>query len=599
MRNAVPIRPVSVTSFDSVLHTRADGSITFDTPVELGRYPRRVTEWLEHWADAAPDRVFLAERAGDGWRTIAYAALLRDVCAVGQALLDRGLSVDRSVAILSANSIDHATLMLACLHVGVPCTALSAAYSAGSATGFQKLHHCLGLLTPGLVFAEDASRFATAIAAIAAPGLEVVSSHPASPAQTAFAALLGTAPTAAVAQAAAAVGPDTVAKVMFTSGSTGVPKGVITTHGMLCSNQQMIRQAFPVLLEEPPVLADWLPWSHCFGGNHNFGIVLANGGTFTIDDGLPVPGAFDRTIRTLREVAPTFYFSVPKGYVELAGALRTDPALRANFFSRIRMLFYAAASLPQPVWNEMEALAVETTGTRIQWMTGLGCTETAPFALSCRPDVAVAGTVGLPVPGVSLKLAPFEGKLEARFRGPNVTPGYWRDPERTAAAFDAEGYYCSGDALAFVDADDPDMGLRFDGRLTEDFKLLSGTWVSAGPLRARVVDALQPWIRDVVVAGADRDYLGVLALPAHPDVMSDPAAMASIQARLAALNTGGNATRVQRFAFLTAPLSIDEGELTDKGSLNQRGILARHAGLVETLYADPPPPGVFAIGTAP
>jgi len=409
--------------------------------------------------------------------------------------------------------------------------------------------------------------------------------------------LLATPPTPDVDRAAARVGPDTVAKILFTSGSTGQPKGVITTQRMLCSNQQMLRQAFPVLTEEPPVLLDWLPWSHTFGGSHNLGLVLANGGSLYLDEGRPVPGQFAETVRNLREIAPTLYFNVPKGYEELARHLDADPDLRRRFFSRVRLLFYAAASLPQPVWDYMDRLAVQATGTRIQWMTGLGSTETAPFALSCRPDVTGAGNVGLPSPGMQLKLAPVDGKLEARVRGPNVTPGYWRDPAQTAAAFDAEGFFRMGDALVFADPDDRQRGFRFDGRVGEDFKLVTGTWVSVGPLRARLVEALSPWVRDLVIAGLDRDYLAVLALPATPETAGDPAVRVALQDRLdlLAAEATGSSTRIRRLAFLTAPLSIDAGELTDKGTINQRGVLRNHAQQVHELYADPPLPHVLQI----
>ncbi len=579
----VPVRPVSVSTVTAEITARADGTMLLRAPGGLASYPGRVTHWLEHWAARAPGRSFLAERDGDGWRHLTYGEALQRVLCCSQALLDRELSAERPVVILSGNSIDHAVLTLACLHVGIACAPLSPAYSLAGGS-FHKLTHCLDLLTPGLVFAADGERFG--------PALEVVGDVEA----VTDMAVLMTPPTPAVDKAAAEVGPDTVAKLLFTSGSTSKPKAVITTHRMLCSNQQMLRQAFPVLEAEPPVLADWLPWSHVFGGNHNLGLVLANGGTLYIDDGLPMPGAFDRTVRTLQEIAPTLYYNVPKGYVELVRALRHDAELRTRFFSRVRMLFYAAASLPQPVWDEMDQLAIATIGHRIQWMTGMGMTETAPFALTCRPDTALAGTVGLPVHGMELKLARVGSKLEARMRGPNITPGYWRDPMQTLAAFDEEGFFRSGDAVDFVDRADLQLGLRFDGRLTEDFKLTSGTWVSVGPLRTRLVDALSPWVRDIVVAGEGRDSLAVLAVT-DPASASDPRAIAHIR-RVLAGQRGGSASRVRRLGFLTAPLSIDSGELTDKGSINQRVVLARHAALVARLYEDPAPPCVICVEEA-
>ena len=602
--NASPVRPVSVTWSRAAFEHRRDGSVLVRPEEALGPYPARTGHWLEQGADTTPERTLLAERdaEGTGWRRLSYGKALDQARAIGQALLDRGLSAERPVAILSGNGIDHALLMLACLHVGVPVASISTAYSLqGAAGGFAKLRHCLGVLTPGLVFAEGA-QYGPALRDAVPAGVEVVTSGaaPDGRAATPFAALLAMHATGAVDRAAAAVLPDTVAKVLFTSGSTGQPKGVTTTHRMLCSNQQQIRQAYPVLAEAP-VLADWLPWSHVFGGNHNLGIVLANGGTLYIDPGRPLPGAFEETVRTLRDVAPTAYYNVPKGYEELAGRLETDAALRARFFSRLTLLFYAAASLPQSLWDRMDRLAVQEIGQRIQWMTGLGCTETAPFALSSRPDIARTGTgagiVGLPVPGLEMKLVPVHGKLEARLRGPNVMPGYWRSPAATAAAFDEEGWLRTGDALLPADPADPQKGFRFDGRVNEDFKLATGTWVSVGPLRLRLLDALQPHVRDVVVAGLDRDYLAVLAIPAEPEAAGSRAVQAAVLDRMAALaaEATGSSVRVRRLAFLTAPLSIDAGEMTDKGSINQRRVLESQAQLVEQLYAEPRLPHVLCI----
>lgn len=602
MESAAPVRPVAIGWSKAEFEHRWDGSILVRPMEALGPYPDRAGRWLERWARATPEQVFLAERDADGtgWRTLRYGEALAQARAIGQALLDRGLSAERPVAILSGNGIDHALLMLACLHVGVPVAPVSTAYSLqGAVGGFAKLRHCLGLLTPGLVFAADATQYGRALRDAVPADAEVVTSGPAPDGRTAtpFAALLATQVSPAVDRAAAAVVPDTVAKVLFTSGSTGQPKGVTTTHRMLCSNQQQILQCYPVLGEEPPVLADWLPWSHVFGGNHNLGIVLANGGTLYIDPGRPLPGAFEETVRTLREVAPTAYYNVAKGYEELAQRLEADAALRARFFSRVQLLFYAAASLPQSLWDRMDSLAVQAGGERIQWMTGLGCTETAPFALSGRPDIGGAGIVGLPVPGLELKLTPVHGKLEARMRGPNVLPGYWRSPAATAAAFDEEGFLRTGDALLPADPADPQQGFRFDGRVTEDFKLATGTWVSVGPLRLRLLDALQPHVRDLVVAGLDRDFLAVLAIPARPEAATDHAVRAELLDRMAALaaEASGSSVRVRRLVFLTAPLSVDSGEMTDKGSINQRRVLESHAHLVEQLYAHPPPPHVLCI----
>lgn len=592
---------------------RADGCLLVTPEGRLGAYPRRITERLEHWAAAAPERTLIARRdpaLGGEWRRISYTEMLAKVRALGQALLDRGLSAERPVAILSGNCLDQAVLTLAALHVGVPVAPVSPSYSL-LAKDFAKLRHCVSLLTPGLVFANDGARFADAIAAVLPEGAELVVSTnpPPGHAATRFADLLATTPTPAVEAAAARVDPDAVAKILFTSGSTGQPKGVVNTQRMLCSNQQMLLEAFPFMGEEPPVLLDWLPWHHTFGGNHNTGIVLYNGGTLYMDDGRPVPGGFAESLRNLREVATSIYFNVPRGFEEVAHHLRADAALRRVFFSRVRMMFYSAAGLPQHVWDELDAMALAERGERIPMITGLGATETAPFAICVREDYSASGVVGLPVPGVELKLAPVAGKMEARVRGPSITPGYWRNPEATKAAFDEEGWYRFGDALVPLDPEDLHKGFRFDGRITEDFKLSTGTWVSVGPLRARLIAGLAPYVKDVVLAAPDRDELAAILLPeaeavarivpAGEDASTHPGLRAELSSRLAALarTATGSSQHVARAALLTAPLSLDAGEITDKGSVNQRAVLARRAALVEELYADPPPPHVITIGT--
>ena len=404
-------------------------------------------------------------------------------------------------------------------------------------------------------------------------------------------ALLATNPTDAVEAAAAAVGPDTIGKFLFTSGSTGLPKGVINTQRMMCSNQAMLLAAFPFLAEAPPVIIDWLPWNHTFGGNHNIGIVLHNGGTMYIDDGKPTPAGIAESMRNLREIAPTIYFNVPKGYEELARHLEAEPELRKLFFSRLKMMFYSAAGLAQHVWDALERMAVATVGERVVMMTGLGSTETAPFAIVTRPEFSGSGIVGLPAPGVEMKLVETAGKQELRVRGPNVTPGYWRNAAMTAKAFDAEGYYCMGDALALLDPEDPQKGFRFDGRISEDFKLTTGSWVSVGPLRAKLLHAMAPYVRDAVIAGIDRDYVAALlildnAACAGKGETEIAEALLGLLRTLAASSTG-SATRVARAMVLHEPPSIDAGEITDKGTLNQRAVLARRAELVERLYAEP------------
>ena len=588
--NSAPVRKVTLGNADVRAERRADGSVLLRSPHPLGAFPRCLTERLVHWAREAPQRAFIAQRdPGGGWRSVTYAKAHARVRAIAQALLDRGLSAERPLAILSDNDIEHALLALACMHVGIAYVPVSSAYSLVS-TDFAKLRHVVGLLTPGLVYAADSARYAKAIAAAVPPGTEVLHTGR-------FEELEAVQATATVDGAHAAVGPDTIAKFLLTSGSTGQPKAVINTQRMLCSNQQMLTQSLPSLREAPPVLVDWLPWNHTAGANHNLGMVLNHGGTLYIDDGKPVPGLIEKTVRNLREVAPTIYFNVPRGYEALLPFLREDAALRESFFSRLGLLQYAAAVLPQPVWQAYEELALQTCGERILWITGYGATETAPAAMFTNRGASRAGTVGLPVDGVEMKLAPVASKLEARFRGPSVTPGYWRQPELTRAAFDEEGYYRTGDALRFLDADDPRQGFEFDGRITEDFKLGTGTWVSVGPLRAKINSACSPLVQDVVITGHDRAWLGALVflnVAACRELAADAirSYLQRVLDRLAREATGSS-TLVARALVMESPPSIDASEITDKGSINQRAVLQNRAALVEQLYAEPPGPEIM------
>jgi feruloyl-CoA synthase len=613
-----PLRPVKLGLPDVVVEQRADGAILLRSPHKLPPHPQKLTERLVHWAEAAPDRVFMAQRdAAGGWRSMTYAQTLAAVRAIAAALLQRDLSPERPIAILSGNDIEHALLGLAAMHVGIPYAPISVPYSLMS-QDFGKLKAIINILTPGLVFAANGTVFARAIHAAVPAGTEIAVAANPIPGQptTLFGALLNTPPTPAVEAAHAQVCLETIAKVLFTSGSTGQPKGVINTQLMLCANQAMIRAGFAFLADEPPVLVDWPPWNHTFGGNHDFGMVLDNGGSFYIDEGKPLPGAIEATVRNLRDIAPTIYLNVPKGYEMLLPYLRRDAELRARFFSRLKALFYAGASLAQHVRDELEELAIATTGERIIFLASLGSTETAPLALACTWECAHAGNIGLPAPGVELKLVPSGGKLEARLKGPNITPGYWRAPELTAAAFDEEGYYKLGDALKFENSDDPAKGLLFDGRIAEDFKLATGTWVSVGPLRASFIAHFAPLVRDVVFAGADRDEVTALVFPdldackkLAPDLAPDAAAHALVtDARVtaqfvrlldsfAAASTG-TSNRVPRMILLAEPPSLDIGEMTDKGSINQRAVLNRRAALVEELYAETPSPRMIAVKPA-
>ncbi len=588
------------------------------SPHALGPYAKNLTERLLHWAQAAPDRPFIAQRDSTGeWRTLTYAQTLTAVRAIAAALLERDLSPERPIAILSGNDIEHALLGLAAMHVGIPYAPISVPYSLMS-QDFGKLKSIIRILTPGLVFAANGAAFARAIAAAVPGDTEVVvaAERPADRKTTPFAALTSTAPTAAVDAAHAKVGPETIAKILFTSGSTGQPKGVINTQLMLCANQAMLSAGLAFVRDEPPVVVDWLPWNHTFGSNHNFGLVLDNGGSLYIDEGKPLPGAIAATARNLRDIAPTIYFNVPKGFEMLLPYLETDAALRGIFFSRLKVMFYAGAGLSQHILDAIQALAVKTTGERIMFLSSLGSTETAPAAVACSWEAEHAGNIGLPLPGVELKLVPHDGKLEARLRGLNITPGYWRAPEITNDAFDDEGFYKIGDAVKFADPADPAKGLLFDGRLAEDFKLATGTWVSVGPLRASFIAHCAPLVRDVVLAGTDRDEIAALVFPdldacrkLAPDLdagatlatlVADPRVRSEFACRLDSFIAAGrgSSSQIRRVALLAEPPSLDIGEMTDKGSINQRAVLANRAGLVEELYAAVPPRHVI-IATSP
>lgn len=604
----IPVRKVRLSRLEPNIERRADGTILMTCKDELAPYPEKITDRLEHWARQAPDRVFMAERVPHGgWRKVTYAEALSLAKSYGEALLSRNLSAERPLVILSGNSVDHQMLSLGALYAGIAYAPVSPAYSLIS-TDFMKLRDIFKLLTPGLVFVADGGPFEKAIEAVVPGEIEiVVSKNPLKNRKTTMLSdLANTKPSAAVESANRKVNGDTIAKFLFTSGSTGVPKGVINTQRMLCSNQVMLRSSLQFVQDEPPIVLDWAPWHHTAGGNHDVYLVLYNGGTFYIDEGKPAPGAIETTVRNLREVAPTWYFTVPKGYEALIPYLRADRELRENFFSRLKVLWFAGAALSQPVFDAMKDLAVETCGERIPFLTGLGSTETAPMALGRMWDSDYSTNMGLPAPGIVLKLVPAQGKLEARLRGPNIMPGYWRQPELTAKAFDEEGFYKLGDALKFEDESDPRKGLLFDGRLTEDFKLSTGTWVSVGPLRTQIINRFQPYMRDVVLAGENENEVTALGIPdmpairaLHPeldaglsdaDVLNAQSVRAVVSERLAtfARESTGSSNRLARVLLMDEPPSMDAGEMTDKGSINQRAVLGRRAQLVKELYANPP-----------
>jgi feruloyl-CoA synthase len=608
----VPFRPVRLGPRDCTVERKPDGTIYLRSPHPLGAYPKTLTDRLVHWAERTPDTTYMADRIDGAWRKTSYADAAAHMRRIGTALLSRVLSPERPIIILSGNDLEHQWLALAAMHIGVPHAPVSPAYSLIS-SDFANLKYIFGKLTPGLVFVNDGAAFARAIETIVPPDVElvVVRNPPPGRKATMFAELDGTAATPAVDAAHAKTGSDTIAKFMFTSGSTGQPKGVINTQRMLTSNQQMILTALAYFEDEPPIVLDWAPWHHTAGGNHDSYLCLYNGGSFYIDDGKPMPGAIEATVRNLRDLSPTWYFNVPKGFEALLPHLQKDESLRQSFFKNVKVLWYAGAGVSQYVSDEYMRLAAETIGQRILFLTGLGSTETAPYAIGRTWTTDRAANVGLPGPGCDAKLVPNDGKLELRVRGPNITPGYWREPELTARAFDEEGFYKIGDAVAFEDPDDPLKGLLFDGRIAEDFKLSSGTWVSTGRLRARLIDVFAPYVRDVVLTGPDRDDLGALIFPDveacrtlaggmtgdAAAVLADARVRDEFQTRLAqfAKEATGSSNRVRRVILMADLPSMDLGEATDKGSINQRNVLKNRAALVDELYANPPSPRAIVL----
>jgi feruloyl-CoA synthase len=558
------------------VEARPDGARVLRSPLALAPHARCVGEWLEHWARVAPERAFLAERAGAAWRSVPYAEARAKVRQIAAGLLARGLGRERPIMLLSDNAIDHALVQLGAMHAGVPAAPVSPAYSLQS-RDFARLRAIAAELRPGAVYAADRAAYAAAVAELGTDA----------PVFFRMEELFGT-DDVAVDSAFQSIGPDSIAKILFTSGSTGSPKGVVNTQRMLCANQQQIAQLWPFLDEQPPVIVDWLPWSHTFGGNHNFNMILRNGGTLHIDNGKPAPHAMDTTVRNLREIAPTIHFNVPRGFDMLLPHLESDGALRERFFSRLELLFYAAAALPQSLWLRLEAVSELARGHKLPFISAWGSTETAPLATSVHFPVEGAGAIGLPAPGCEVKLAPSGDKLELRVRGPNVTPGYWRPGGVVEpAALDDEGYLPTGDAGRWADQNDPTQGLLFDGRTAENFKLSSGTWVSVGELRVALIAACTPLVQDAVIAGHDRDALGAL-LFAHPTAAARPSLREELCAALRAHNRArpASSTRITRALLLADPPSIDGGEITDKGYINQRAVLTRRADCVTRLYSD-------------
>jgi feruloyl-CoA synthase len=594
---------------------RRDGSIVLRSGLELGGVPRSLGVLLERWAVAEPKRTFLAQRDTTGaWRRVTYEEASRAANAIGQALLDRGLGPDRPLLILAENGIDHGLLVLGAMHVGVPVVPVSTAYARLS-QDYGKLRYIFDLVKPALVYVDEIDRYAKALNAIGAFRSEVVASVGQAGGQptTAFSTLLDLRPTPAVDAAFARVGPDTVAKILFTSGSTGMPKGVINTQRMMCANQESAAIAWRFLTDAPPVIVDWLPWNHTFGANHNFNMMLRHGGTLYIDEGKPVPALIGRTVANLKEISPTVYFNVPRGYAVLLDHMEKDEALCRKFFERLDLLFYAAAALPQSLWDRLERLSLKARGRKVPFFSSWGLTETAPAVTMVHFPMDRPGNIGVPGPGMQVKLVPVEDKLEIRVKGPNVTPGYYKAPELTAAAFDEEGWLKTGDAARFADDGEPTAGLLFDGRVAENFKLTTGTWVNVGMLRPAVIGAGAPVIEDAVVTGHDRDEIGLLIFPSLAglkslcgsvgadakleEMVAHPAVRAALVEGLAKHNAQaqGTSMRIARCLILTEPPSIDANEITDKGYLNQRAVLTRRAALVERVHASPAPPDVIEI----
>jgi feruloyl-CoA synthase len=578
-----------------------NGSILLELEQPLSDFPEKITERLIYWAKKTPKKTFISQKNKEGiWQKFSYAETLEKVENIAQYLLNQDFIEGETIAILSENSLEHAFLSLAAMHIGIPYSPISQAYSLVS-DDFGKLKHCLELMTPKLIFAQDGKVYEKALKLAKTMFPEAIIVLVENNFETDFSELINAKSTHSVNEAFKKVEAETVAKILFTSGSTGLPKGVINTQKMWCANLQQITQMFPFMETESPVFIDWLPWNHTFGGNHNFGLALYNGGTLYIDKGKPTSKGIEDTVQNLREISPTVYFNVPKGFEMLIPYLENEPDLRRNFFKNLHFIFYAGASLAQPIWNRLEELSVETTGRKIPIITGLGCTESGPSAMFANWEGSFSGLLGVPVAGMQVKLVKDGDKMEARYKAPNVTIGYWRNEEATQNAFDEDGFYKTGDAVKFLDENDPNKGLVFDGRIAEDFKLSTGTWVNVGILKAKVIAEGSPIVQDVVIAGLDKEFVSAilfLNVDACRKLANLPIEMPNsevfehqeIQNFINELvenlgkNATGSATRVVKAVIAIEPPSIDLGEITDKGSLNQRAVLKYRAELVEQMY---------------
>jgi feruloyl-CoA synthase len=588
---------------------RDDGSWLLRSAVPLAGHEPSVLSSLRNWVSADPDYPLIAERGPEGgWRARSYGEVAAAVESVGQALLGLGLGPERPLLVLSGNSADHLVISLAAMTAGVPVVPVSTAYSLLS-SDHARIREIAALIGPGAVFAEDSGQFSAALDALG--GVPVIVSRGDRGGSVRLGDLQKVQPGPEVAAAFSAIRTDSVAKILFTSGSTGAPKGVLNTHGMLAANQQMMRQVWPFLADERPLVVDWLPWSHTFGGNHNVNMILVAGGTLYVDGGRPAPALFATTLANLADVPPTVYFNVPAGFAQLIPALETDPEFAGRFFSRLRLIFNAAAALPPSLRQRLAAVAAKTTGRAIPVTGSWGLTETAPAVTSAHFEYDDPACIGVPLPGAEVRLVPAEDAYEIRVRGPMVTPGYFGRPDLTEQAFDEEGFYRTGDAVRLIDEHHPERGLAFAGRIAEDFKLTTGTFVRVGALRTALLSAI-PLLAEAVIAGEGRDCVTALAwlnpaearallgreAAADGELITDEAVLSHLAAALAASQRGaGSAGRIGRLLVMSRPASLDRGEITDKGYVNQRRVLRNRAHLVGLLYAEPAAPGVIVCGT--
>ncbi len=603
VRNA-PLRPARFFTHEIEIDKLDDGVFVMRSAEPLAPYDAKVGDWIDRWAEQAPDRIFLVEQTAEGEKKINYAQTREAALAYAEGLLSYDLGPDRPIAILAGNGIDHALIMLAAYYVGIPVVPIAPAYALQT-HDYVKLAHSFRLMTPGMIIVEDGEIYRKALEMTLPAGVPVFAlNHPTQIAASASGLRGDGRRKAAVMSAAALVGPDTIAKFLFTSGSTGVPKAVINTHRMLCSNSQMQRQVTAFIADEPPIMVDWLPWNHTAGGNSIINLVLSSGGTLYIDPGRPTPEMIDKTIEMLRRVSPTIYFNVPLGFDILIPYFEADAVLRESFFRNLKFLWYSAAAMTPTTWAELERLAVQTTGQRILTVTGLGMTESSPLALFGNHRATGVGIIGVPVPGLELKLVQIGDEYETRYRGPNITPGYWRDKAATEASFDSEGFFLTGDLVSFVDPQDPGLGLRFEGRAGEDFKLTSGTRVSGAGLRIRVLEALRPLAAEVLVVGAGRDDVRALIFPDWKQCAAaiggplpfEPTELARNEkvkalfrermTKIAATGTGAS-NRVVAGLLVETPPSVALGEVTDKGSVNGRLLQRNRPELLDILFEQP------------